>query len=146
MPLPSFESSGDLPVGLHRAGLEEVVSQLGQGSPRRILLSQRLRRIYELAADTGHLRRFLVFGSFVSAVAAPNDVDVFLVMNDTFDVTHVQGEALTLFNHAGAQAYFGASIFWLRRATALGGEDAAIEQWQIKRDGSRRGIVEVVGQ
>jgi hypothetical protein len=37
----------------------------------------------------------------------------------------------------------GASIFWVRRAGALGGEQAAIEDWQIKRDGTRRGIVEV---
>jgi hypothetical protein len=27
---------------------------------------------------------------------------------------------------------------------ALGGEQEAIEHWQIKRDGSQRGIVEIV--
>lgn len=31
------------------------------------------------------------------------------------------------------------------RLAALGGEDAAVGHWQIKRDGCRRGIVEVVG-
>jgi len=30
------------------------------------------------------------------------------------------------------------------RLAALGGKEAAIEHWQIKRDGGRRGIVEVV--
>jgi hypothetical protein len=43
-------------------------------------------------------------------------------------------------------AYFGASIFWVRRMAALGGEAVAIEDWQIKRDGTRRGIVEIIGR
>ena len=43
-----------------------------------------------------------------------------------------------------AQNYEGASIFWLRRMAALDGEEAAIEHWQIKRDGQKRGIEEVL--
>ena len=38
------------------------------------------------------------------------------------------------------------SVFWLRRLTALGGEEQAIAGWQIKRDGTRRGIVEIVDE
>ena len=53
-------------------------------------------------------------------------------------------EARLLFDHAAAQAHFGASVFWLRRLAALGGEDAAIDGWQTKRDGTRRGIVEII--
>ena len=49
-----------------------------------------------------------------------------------------------LFDHAAAQAHFGASVFWLRRLAALGGEQETIEYWQVKRDGGRRGIVEIV--
>ena len=64
-------------------------------------------------------------------------------MEDTFDVSKVTGEAAILFDHLAAQNYEGASIFWVRRLGALGGEQAAIEDWQIKRDGSRRGLVEV---
>jgi len=47
-------------------------------------------------------------------------------------------------DHAAAQAHFGASVFWLRRLAALGGEEQAIAGWQIKRDGTRRGIIEIV--
>ena len=86
----------------------------------------------------------MVFGSFVTATPAPNDVDLFLIMDDAFDASAVRGEAAPLFDHGAAQAYFGASVFWVRRLAALGGEDAAIAHWQTKRDGSRRGIVEVV--
>lgn len=111
---------------------------------RRRLIADRRRRIYLLAFRTGHLARFIVFGSFVSAEPAPNDVDVFLLMDDQFDAGQLQGEAAILFNHPWAQAHFGASVFWLRRLAAFGGEQAALEHWQIKRDGTRRGIVEVV--
>jgi hypothetical protein len=93
---------------------------------------------------TGRIARFVVFGSFVTAKRDPADVDIFLLMENTFDMGQVTGEARLLFDHASAQAHFGASVFWLRRLAALGGEEQAIAGWQIKRDGTRRGIVEIV--
>jgi hypothetical protein len=84
-----------------------------------------------------------VFGSFVTTKPEPNDVDIFLLMEDTFDVSQLTGEVRLLFEHAAARAHFGASIFWLRRLAACNGEQATIEYWQIKRDGSQRGIVEI---
>ena len=65
-------------------------------------------------------------------------------MEDAFDVTRMTGEAHILFEHAFAQNYFGDSVFWVRRMAALSG-DEFIEDWQIKRDGTRRGIVEIIG-
>jgi hypothetical protein len=142
--LPRFTETGDLPPGVHRVSLAVALARFGQGSAQRRLLGERLRRLYALAHSTGHVSRFVVFGSFVTATPAPNDVDLFLMMDDAFDASLVRGEAALLFDHAAAQAYFGASVFWVRRLAALGGENAAIGYWQIKRDGSRRGIVEVV--
>ena len=86
----------------------------------------------------------MVFGSFVTAKLEPNDVDVFLLMEDTFDAGSLAGEARLLFDHAAAQAHLGASVFWLRRLAALGGEQQTIEHWQVKRDGGLRGIVEII--
>jgi hypothetical protein len=143
-PLPNFNETGDLPPGVHPALLEEVIQRFGSGSARRRAIGERLRRIYAAAVSTGEIARFVVFGSFVTDTPLPNDVDVFLLMADTFDASQLRGEAALLFDHAAAQAYFGASVFWLRRLAALGGENAAIADWQVKRDGSRRGIVEVV--
>ena len=142
--LPPFEEAGDLPVGVHRATLAEVLARFGQGSPERRLAAARLRRVHELARATGRVARFVVFGSFVTEAPAPNDVDVFLLMEDAFDVAALAGESTILFRHATAQAWLGASVFWLRRRAALGGEQAAVEDWQVKRDGTRRGVVEVV--
>jgi anti-sigma-K factor RskA len=38
----------------------------------------------------------------------------------------------------------GASVFSIRRLAAIDGEQEALEHWQIKRDNTRRGIVEVI--
>ena len=101
-------------------------------------------RIYDIAVETGQTARFIIFGSFVTDKPNPQDLDIFLLMEDTFDIRQVAGEAGIIFNHMAAQNYEGASIFWLRRMAALDGENAAIEHWQIKRDGKKRGIVEVL--
>ena len=143
MPLPAITETGDLPQGVHRASLEEVLNQFGEATVQRRLVGMRLRRIYELAVTTGHVKRFIVFGSFVTGKREPNDVDVFLVMNDAFDLNQVTREARLVFDHPAAQAHFGASIFWLRRLAALPNEEEAVVSWQRKRDGTRRGIVEI---
>jgi hypothetical protein len=145
MPLPPSTETGELPQGVHAARLEEVMLRFGSGTLQRKLIALRLARIYELALATGLMDRCVVFGSFVSGKAEPRDVDVFLLMNDAFDLNAVAGEARILFDHAAAQAHFGASVFWLRRIAALPNEADLVSSWQLKRDGTRRGIVEVVG-
>ena len=118
------------------------MARFGSDSPRRRVLATRLRRIHALAIGTGHLG-FVIFGSFVTARPDPNDIDIFMVMDDGFDVGSLERETVFLF-HPAAQAYFGASVFWIRRLAALGGETVAVEHWQPKRDGNLRGIVEVL--
>ena len=99
-----------------------------------------------MAHATGHLARFVVFGSFVTDKLEPQDVDVFLVMADAFDASPLSGDARLLFDHGTAQAHFGASVFWVRRFAAWPDEQAAVEFWQVKRGGGRRGIVEITAE
>ncbi len=146
MPLPPFNPSGDLPPGVHRATLREVMAHLGQGSRIRAAVATRLERIDRLARSTGHLARLVVFGSFVTHKSEPNDVDVFLLMEDSFDADGLVGEARLVFDHPAADTHFGASVFWTRRLAAFDGEQTAVEFWQTKRDGGLRGIVEIVGE
>jgi hypothetical protein len=143
---PEFNSEGDLPVGVHQESLSAVMKHFGSGTPQRRIVGRRLARIFELASSTGHLSRFIVFGSFVTSKPEPNDVDIFLLMEDSFDVSQLTGAASVVFRQSTAQNWLGASIFWLRRFAAIGGEQAAIEDWQFKRDGTRRGIVEVTSR
>jgi hypothetical protein len=91
--------------------LRNTVDRFGKGSRQRIAVAQRLERIYSVAVGTGQLARFVVFGSFVTAKSEPADVDAFLLMEDTFDMGQLTGEARVLFDHAAAQAHFGAVCF-----------------------------------
>ncbi|HZS07653.1 MAG TPA: hypothetical protein VFD58_22650 [Blastocatellia bacterium] len=141
---PEFDSNGDLPPGIHQAALADVLQHFGEGTLKRRLVAQRLERIYRLASGTGQMARFIVFGSFITAKPEPGDVDIFMLIDDSFDSNQVQGEAAIIFDHLAAQNVEGASVFWIRRMAAIGGEQSALEHWQIKRDGSQRGIVEVI--
>lgn len=65
-------------------------------------------------------------------------------MQDDFDASQVSTQQRLVFDHMSAHNRLGASIFWLRRQGLIGGEQVAVEDWQHKRDGTNRGIVEVV--
>jgi hypothetical protein len=144
--LPALLDSGELPLGVHPAPLVEALDRFGKGSGQRQAAGLRLARVHAVARSSGHLARFVVFGSFVTDKPEPNDVDVFLLMEDSFDASRLTGEARLLFEHATAQAHFGASVFWLRRLAAWEGEQAAVEYWQVKRGGGQRGIVEITSE
>ena len=146
MELPAFNDDGDLPPGVYRVPLPEILDRFGRGSNQRRAVADRLRRIYQLVTSTGMLARFVVFGSFVTAKDEPNDVDIILLMEDGFDLASVSGEAALVFRHMEADVHFGASVFWTRRSGAIGGEQAMIEYWQARREGGRRGIVEILGE
>lgn len=144
MPLPPFNVDGDLPPGVYVATLSEVLERFGNGSLQRCAVSDRLKRLYQLASSTRQLARFVVFGSFITAKDEPNDVDIIMIMEDAFDLSSVTGDTALMFQHMEAHSRFGASVFWTPRSGAFGGEQKLIEYWQVRRDGGRRGIVEIV--
>src|SRR4029453_833828 len=81
---PAFNELGDLPVGVYRATLGDVVAHFGHGTAQRVTITARLECIYELVRHTGSLQRFIIFGSYVTAEPNPRDVDIFLVMRGGF--------------------------------------------------------------
>jgi len=144
MTLPPSNEFGDLPPGVHRVTIDAVIQRFGRGSEQRRVVTGRLLHIFVLAQRTDHLSRLIVFGSYVTAKPNPNDVDIILIMDDEFRLEHCPIEARGLFDHATAQARYGASIFWVRPGLLLGETiEDFVSHWQIKRDGSKRGIVEV---
>jgi hypothetical protein len=77
-------------------------------------------------------------------VPAPNDVDVIVVMEDSFNPDSCPAESLPLFRHDRAGVELGASVFWIRPGMLLGEPlDQFLSHWQQKRDGTVRGIVEI---
>jgi hypothetical protein len=144
MSLPDFNEFGDLPKGKHGAALDEVLVRFGSGTPQRTAVTARLRRIYDLAVATNYLERLVVFGSYVSDVAEPNDIDVILVMRDGFRCEECPADSCVLFDHGRANDELGASIFWVRPDMLLGEPlDQFLGHWELKRDGRHRGIVEI---
>src|SRR5260370_30549467 len=145
MALPSFNAEGELPPGVHPATWAEVRQRFGAKGGQRWVCTQRLTHIRELSKRTGFLRRFVVFGSFITAKSEPNDVDIVLVMDDGFHLYDCPVELRGLFEHAVAQGRHGASIFWLRAGMLIGESvEEFIAYWQVKRGGGRRGIVEMI--
>jgi hypothetical protein len=103
---PGFDANGDMPPGVHQATLAEVVAHFGSGTPQRQRVARRLEHIYALAKASGHLARFMVFGSFVTGKPAPNDVDLFLLMEDSVLSRCYEPERLT-----HQQWVFGSDVF-----------------------------------
>src|SRR5579862_7909042 len=144
MPLPEFNEFGDLPEGSHPAALDEVITRFGFGSVQRVAVTDRLNKVYQLAVATGHLDRLVIFGSYVSNESEPNDIDVILVMGNEFRSEECPQESAILFDHARANDELGASIFWVRPDMLLGEPiEKFLAFWQTKRDGRRRGVVEI---
>ena len=54
--------SMDLPLGVHRASLRELLDRFGVGSRQRLAVAERLERIYRLALATGKLSRVEIIG------------------------------------------------------------------------------------
>jgi hypothetical protein len=110
VPLPSFNSHGELPEGVYQATLDEVIALFGTGTPQRQAVTARLLHLHNLIKATNHLERFIIFGSYVTTKPAPNDVDIFRVMGEAFDVNDWEEETRAVFAHAQAQSRFGAAF------------------------------------
>jgi hypothetical protein len=144
MPFPPFNTQGDLPPGIHTATITQVTEHFQGDTDQRAICTQHLLHIHNLAKHTGHLARFIVFGSYITNKPSPNDIDIILIMDDDFHLEDSPPESKSIFDHATADARHGASIFWIRPRLLIGETvDQFIEHWQIKRDGTKRGIVEI---
>lgn len=143
MPLPEFNQAGDLPVGVYPATISEIVSRFGGATRQRQKVTERLLRICEVVKAIGKTDHVIIYGSYVTVKASPRDVDVVLVMRNDFELQTCRAEFAVLFDHEEAEREFGASVFWARPAMLIEPLADFIAHWQLKRDGARRGIVDV---
>jgi hypothetical protein len=97
MPILPLQYDGFLPPGLHLAEMDEIEDRFGKSTSRRQNLFIRLRLFAELAQHCGAVRMF-VNGSFVTAKAEPEDVDVVIWIGAEYveRLTHDDGEAILL--------------------------------------------------
>ena len=82
--VPPLDEDGFLPPGVHRCTLGELKDRFGTGSSERTEQFEELKRYVELAESLG-VKRIAIDGSFVSAVLAPEDVDIIVLMSDRYD-------------------------------------------------------------
>jgi uncharacterized protein DUF6932 len=82
MPIPNLDTTGFLPVGVFDCTLLEVRLRFGtfQGSDRRPRLFSRLEELVGSMGASGLFEMLLLDGSFVSAIATPNDIDLIAVL------------------------------------------------------------------
>ena len=142
--LPAFTEQGVLPVGVHQAPEEEIFARFATSSARRQWLGERLREVLTTAKATGQLQRLILWGSFVTAKPAPNDLDLLLIMATEFDPTQVPESLRVLFDYPQARIRFRADVFWT--TIAMPAETLALwlDTYQFGKDFQRRGIVEVM--
>jgi hypothetical protein len=132
--LPPFDESGNLPRGIHRASIEEVVDRFGHGSPEREVEACELFQFVEWARRHG-VRRLIINGSFVTDKPDPNDVDVVLLPDGNERQQDVGFES-------EPQA-------WPFLQILFAADDADLERWArddfgTDREGRDKGVVEVI--
>jgi hypothetical protein len=142
--LPKLTGEGELPPGVHRADWQEFQARFGGPSPRRVWLSGRLQALLELAATNGKLRRVFIWGSFVTAKAAPGDLDILLIMDEDFDVDGVAPAAQIVFDSVRAKLLFESDVFWARASIGHEMIDLWLDTYQTSRSFRKRCIVELV--
>jgi hypothetical protein len=81
--LPPFDDFGNLPAGIHRCSVAELVARFGGGSQERSVEMSELARFIAAAKAAG-VRRVLINGSFVTGKLSPNDVDVIILPGDDY--------------------------------------------------------------
>ena len=140
-----FNAQGDLPPGVHQATLVEVVERFGQDAPERVRVTERLQRVIALAQETGKLEQVFIWGSYFTDKPDPGDIDLFLIMSPDFELNDYTGEMRLVFDSEAAERELGTAVFWM---TSSAGSQTTVafflEQFQSRRDGGRRGIVEVL--
>src|SRR5829696_1938855 len=87
MPIPAFNENGLLPKGVHVCTMREAEERFGhfQGNDRRVLLCSRFKEFIDNVRRVQIVAAIVLNGSFVTATAAPNDIDLIVVVRREHD-------------------------------------------------------------
>jgi len=146
MLIPSFNETGVLPPGVHDCTVEEIEVRFGRfhESDRRPQLWTRLKAFIELAAKSGLVEALIVDGSFVTDVAAPNDVDLVVILPENHDLgADLSPDQYNLLAQARVRRQFGFDILVVKSGT--GSLTQAIEFFEQvrQRPGAKKGLLRI---
>jgi hypothetical protein len=88
MPIPQFETNGNLPEGIHLATWQEVESSLAFNERRQELLAG-MKRVCRNLKLCG-CRRIYIGGSFATDKEFPGDFDICWEDNEEFDFEYLE--------------------------------------------------------
>lgn len=141
MPLPPFEPGGDLPAGLHQAGLTEFFTRFGSGTPQRERVAARRRQVFDLVRPLQLITRVIVWGSFITAKPDPADADILWVTLPTFDRSQLSVQVEVLFDPVFAKRLYGIDVLSIPEGSAY--LSTLIDGLSVTRAFTKRGLVEV---
>lgn len=91
------------------------------------------------------MEQVFIWSSYVTDKPDPGDIDLFLIMSLDFELNGYTGKMRLVFDSEAAERELGTTVFWM---TSSAGSQTTVafflEQFQSRRDGGRRGIVEVL--
>lgn len=134
-----FDSTGNLPPGIHTATWQQFVDRFGWNFHRQRLISGLRNALVNLAASG--CKRIYIDGSFVTSKEMPNDYDV---LWDPFDVDPrlLDPIFLRFDNHRASQKLRYLGEFFPSTMTEIGAGTTFFQFFQIdKNTGGRKGMV-----
>ena len=146
MAIPSLDSEGFLPVGVHDCTWDDVKARFGtfQHSDRRPSLWGRLQSLVKEVRAAEFGLWLLIDGSFVTAKTEPNDIDLVLVLPTAFDLrSDLPPAQYNLVSKRRVRERFGFDIITVREKT-LEYEEAVAFFQQVRGERSlRKGILRI---
>ena len=144
MPIPPFDKSGLLPAGLHDCTLNEIRERFGafQINDQRPELFQKFLAFAAEVKGAQFVRCLLVDGSFVTAKACPNDIDLVIVLPFTHDLkSDLSPAQYNLVAKRSVQRRYGFDIVAVRENTVEYDEAAAFFQQVRGQPALRKGLL-----
>ena len=120
------------PQELHRADLVEVQQRFGSNDTRRALL-RHLDNFLELVRSVG-AQKLILDGSFVTAKENPADIDVILVLPDTFDNNDPRGSYFIGITNSIQHPFFSCARREMMNSSNTGQRSLGMTETEFQKD------------
>jgi len=137
LPIPAHDSLGNLQPGIHKASLDELLDRFSNPGLKRYRISENYRRFVEDVKDFA--LGMYINGSYITKKRAPEDIDIVLVVHDSFNPSSPDGRVIRKYQMNRGQFYL--HIFVYRQTLESRNIQSMVDYWQRDRDGNRKGII-----
>lgn len=147
MPIPNFSDYGFLPNAVHDCSLEEVESIFGrfQGTDRRINLTKKLKDYVRELKQCKIGVELIIDGSYVTQKDDPSDIDLILVLPESFDNSAaVSPFERNLLSNRAVKRMYGFDVFTVIKGTNLYTSRINFFQQVKENPGLQKGLLRVI--